>query len=90
MVEAEILNGGRDNLVRPIPLIFIPSSSKKLLKETGNQFMTVFLEPFIRELVSLFIDGFDVIYNFPSKIISPTIAPATETGSSKLRVMLMY
>jgi hypothetical protein len=90
VVEAEILNGGRENLVRPIPVVFIPSSSKKLLKEMGDQVMTVFLEPFIRELVSSFIDGFDVIYNFPSEIISPAITPAIETGSSKLRVMLMY
>ena len=81
MVEAEISNGGYDNLIDLYQLYLFLSSSKKVLKGTRNHVMTVFLEPFIKEFVSSFIDGFDVIYCFPSKIISPTITLATETNS---------
>ena len=31
--------------------------------------MTAFLKPFIREMESIFIDGFQVCYNFPPKLI---------------------
>jgi hypothetical protein len=32
VVEVEILNGGRENLHRPLLVIFIPTSSEKLVR----------------------------------------------------------
>ena len=65
----EVLNGGRGNLQRPMPVIFIPTSSKNLLKSGEEEVMTAFLGSFIRETESAFIDGFQVCYNFPPELI---------------------
>lgn len=79
-----------ENLKRPMPVIFIPTSSEKLIKEQEEQVMTAFLEPFMRELEYVLIHGFDVSYNFPLELISPHLIPSTRTSDLKLRAMPMY
>ena len=86
----EVLNGGRENLKRSIPVIFIPASLEKLLRGMGEEVMTAFLEPLIRELESVFIEGFEVLYNFPLELIFEGLSPLSGIGDSKLRTMLMY
>ena len=65
VVEVEVLNGGRRNLQRPMPVIFIPTSSKNLLKSGEKEVMTAFLEPFIRErnLLSLMVFKCVIIFH---------------------------
>ena len=46
-------------------MIFILTSSKKLVKEMKEEVMTTFLEPFIKELEYAIIHGCVMNYNFP-------------------------
>jgi hypothetical protein len=89
-VEVEILNGGMENLKRPMPVIFILASSKKLVKEMKEEVMTVFLEPFIKELEYAIIHGFVVSYNFQSELIFEVLPSLSGTSDSKLWAMPMY
>ena len=80
-----MLNGGMQNLMHPV--VFIPASSEKIVKELEEGVLTVFLEPPLRELESTFVHGFPVNYNYPSKIIDPSLSIIEPTI---LRPMLMY
>lgn len=86
-MEIELLNAGMQNLMRPMPVVFIPASSDKIVKEFEEGVLTVFLEPFLRELESVFVHGFPVKYNFPSEIIDLNVSNAEP---AVLRAMLMY
>ena len=86
-VEIELLNAGMQNLMRPMPVVFIPASSDKIIKQFEEGVLTVFLEPFLRELESVFVHGFPVKYNFPSKIIDLNVSNAEP---AVLRAVLMY
>ena len=88
VVELEVMNGGKNNALGPIPVIFIPTSSKQIIKQSEESIFTTFLEPLFRDLESLFIHGFDVIYKYPPHLISPTL-PMCEDGKSRIRGMLM-
>ena len=90
VVEVEVLNGGKENLQHPIPVIFIPASLEKLLRGTGEEVMTAFLEPLMKELECVFIKGFEVLYNFPPELIFEGLSPLSGTGDLKLRAMLIY
>ena len=71
-------------------MIFIPASSEKLLKGTGEEVMIAFLEPLMRELEFVFIEGFEVLYDFLLELIFEGLSPLSGIGDSKLRAMLMY
>ena len=86
----EVLNGGRGNLQCPMSVIFIPTSSKNLLKSGEEEVMTAFLEPFVREMESALIDGFQVRYNFPPELICEGLSVLSRIRESKLRANLMY
>jgi len=83
MVEAEVLNGGLQNIGHCIPIVFISNYSKTFLKEMEDKAMTMFLKPFIRKLKTSFCHGIDVQYNFPSTAISPSIVPPNESNTSR-------
>ncbi len=53
-VDLSILNCGRANTLDPIPIKFISSSSRKIIKQA----LTTFLKPFTIDLERLFVDGF--------------------------------
>ena len=89
-MEVEILNGGMKNLKRPMPVIFIPASSKEFVKEMEEEVMTAFLQPFIKELEYAIIHGFVVSYNFPSELIFEGLPSLYGTSDSKLWAMPMY
>jgi hypothetical protein len=64
VVELEMLNGRKQNALGPILMIFILSSSKLIVNEMEEQFLIVFFEPLIQELEVLFVDRFNVNYNY--------------------------
>ena len=82
-----MLNGGMQNFMRPMPVVFIPASSEKIVKELEEGVLTMFLEPLLRELESIFVHGFPVNYNYPSQIIDPSLSTIEP---SILRAVLMY
>ena len=86
----EVLNGERGNLQCPMPVIFILTSSKNLLKSGEEEVMTAFLEPFIREMEFAFIDGFQECYNFPPELICEGLSILSRIGESKLRAIPIY
>jgi hypothetical protein len=86
-VEIELLNDGMQNLMHPMPVLFIPASSNKIVKEFEEGILTVFLEPLLRELESIFVEGFPVKYNYPPEIIDYSLA---NVEPLVLRVVLMY
>jgi hypothetical protein len=45
-------------------MIFILFSSKLIVNEMEEQFLIVFFEPLIQELEVLFVDRFNVNYNY--------------------------
>jgi hypothetical protein len=82
-----MLNGGKQSALGPILMIFILSSSKLIVNEMEEQFLIVFLEPLIQELEVLFVDRFNVNYNYPPPLISPWLP--IDNGGSKLRAIVM-
>lgn len=88
VVEIEVLNGGKNNSLGPIPLIFIPASSKQIIKDCEDHILTAFLEPLIHNLEIIFIEGFMVKYNYPPHFISPHL-PISDDGIVRLRGILM-
>ncbi len=59
-VDLTILNCGRTNTLDPIPIMFIPSSSKKIIKQADPYILTKFLKHLMIDLERLFVDGFPV------------------------------
>jgi hypothetical protein len=57
-VELEIMNGGKNNILGPIPLVFIPASSKEIIKQSEDHILTMFLEPLFRDLEAPFYNWF--------------------------------
>jgi hypothetical protein len=60
IVDLSILNYGRENILNPIPIMFIPSSSEKIIKQADPQILTTFLKPLMIDLERVFIEGFPV------------------------------
>jgi len=86
VVEIELLNVGMQNLMRPMLVVFIRASYNKIVKEFEEGVLTIFLEPFLRELEFVFVHGFLVKYNFPFEIIDLNVSNVEPTV---LRAMLM-
>jgi hypothetical protein len=53
-----------NNALGPILMIFILFSSKLIVNEMEEQFLIVFFEPLIQELEVLFVDRFNLNYNY--------------------------
>ena len=82
------MNGGKNNILGPIPLVFIPASLKEIIKQTEDHILTMFLEPLFRDLEVLFTTGFLVDYNYPQHLISSNL-PIIENEKAMIRGMLM-
>ena len=74
----------------PIPILFIPASSAKLIKHGDSSVQSAFLEPFFSELEVLFVTGFPVSYAYPPHAISEHLdSPRCIDGKIQLHAMLM-
>ena len=89
-MEFELLNAGLQNVMRPMPIVFIPTSSKQIIKDLDEGILTVFLEPFMHELESTFVEGFSTNFNYPPEVIDPSLLNPNSNQQLKLRVLLMY
>jgi hypothetical protein len=58
IVDLSILNCGRANTLDLIPIMFIPSSSEKIIKQADPHVLITFLKPFMTNLERVFVDGF--------------------------------
>ena len=88
-LEIVVLNTDKVSELGPIPILFIPASSDKLVKSDGTQVLSVFLEPFIQELEEMFINGFHVSYAYPGSLISEELSGDRAGGSITLRTIMM-
>lgn len=82
------MNGGKNNILGPISLVFIPASSKEIIKQSEDHILAMFLEPLFRDLEALFTIGFLVNYNYSQHLISSNLL-ILENGKARLRGMLM-
>ena len=89
-MEIEILNAGSQNVMRPMPVVFIPASSKQIIKDSDEGILTIFLEPFMCELESAFIEGFSMNFNYPPEVIDPSLLNPNSNQQLKLRALLLY
>ena len=62
VVNLVILNAGKTDSIGPKHVVFIPSSSDKLIKHADCNILTCFLVPLVRDLEIIFVEGFPVIY----------------------------
>ena len=69
-LEIKILNAGKGSFLAPLPVVFIPLSSTKLYKQKESTVMNFFLEPFIEELESLYIEGVQIKFSYDPGLIS--------------------
>ena len=64
------MNGGTHSDIGPIPILFIPTSSKDIIQVKHVNVLQEFLLPFIEELEHLHVEGIDVpSYAYPSSLI---------------------
>jgi len=59
-MDLSILNRGRENTLDPIPIMFIPSSSERIIKQADPHVLTTFLKSFRTNLERVFIEGFPI------------------------------
>ncbi|KAI5067434.1 hypothetical protein GOP47_0017962, partial [Adiantum capillus-veneris] len=79
-----VLNAGKQNSMDIMPVLFIPQSCKKIIKSSGDVFGS-FLKPLVDELESLYIDGVDVLYEYPLENIFDDTR--VESKFCKIRIM---
>lgn len=84
-MEIRVLNCGKNSILQPLPVLFIPFSCKKIIGASGDLFH-VFLQPLVKELERLYVKGFNIHFNY-----SPSLIDATMPSSKKVeaRAMLM-
>lgn len=68
-VEVQILNARSSVPIPLIPVLFIPSIDDDCAEKKALNCLDAFLEPLIRELEELFVDGVEVEYNYPLDLI---------------------
>jgi hypothetical protein len=73
----------------PIPILFIPASSDKLVKNIDTNVLFAFLKPFIQELEDTFINDFPISYAYPGSYIREELIRDKLGGSIILHTMLM-
>jgi len=88
-VDLSILNCGRENTLDPIPIMLIPSSLEKIIKQADPHILTTFLKPLMIDLERVFIDGFLVQYAYPIESISECMFDDLPFGLVTLRAIVM-
>jgi hypothetical protein len=81
------LNAGIENPIGPIPVLFIPSSSEKLIKHRDGIFVS-FLKSLFADMQEIFLNGIDVVYANPAEDISEHMPSLGIDVAIKLRGML--
>ncbi len=71
-VEVQVLNARTSVPIPPIPVLFIPPIDDDSAEKKAFNSLDAFLEPLIRELEELFVDGIEVQYNYPVDLIDGT------------------
>ena len=85
-VYLTVLNAGKENPVGSIPVLFIPSSSEKLIKHS-NVVLASFLKPLLADMEEIFLNEIDVVYAYPTEDISEHIPSLGIDVAIKLRGM---
>ena len=88
-VDLVVLNAGKVEPIGPIPILFIPSSSEKLIKDADSNLLMFFLEPLIKDLEEIFVKGFPVSYAYPVDAISDKLPLISIGEVITLRAMLL-
>ncbi|MCO5599180.1 hypothetical protein L7F22_053280 [Adiantum nelumboides] len=83
VVEVLLLNAGPIDV---LPVLFIPQSCKKSVKNSGDVFSTC-LTPLVDELEKLLLHGEDVAYEYPVEKIFDS--PEAHAKLCKIRAMVM-
>jgi hypothetical protein len=89
IVELSMLNCGRANTLDPIPIMFIPSSSEKIIKQADPHVLTTFLKPLMTDLERLFIDGFLIQYAYLIESINECMFDDLPSGLATLHAIVM-
>ena len=71
-VEVQVLNARSSVPIPPIPILFIPPIDDDSKEKKALNSLDAFLEPLIREVEELFVDGIEVEYNYPCDLIDGT------------------
>lgn len=69
-VDLVILNAEKVVPIGPISILFIPSSSDKLIKYAYCNILTCFFKPLVKYLESIFVERFPVLYVYLVESIS--------------------
>ena len=67
-VNLVVLNAGKLEPVGLIPILFIPTSFKKLIK-SGDGVLMSFIQPLITDMEAIYVNGFKMVYNYPVELI---------------------
>ncbi len=89
IVDLSILNCGKETTLDPIPIMFIPSSSEKIIKQADPHVLTAFLKPLMTDLERVFVDGFLVQYAYPIELISECMFDDLPFDLATLRAIVM-
>ncbi|KAL3697763.1 hypothetical protein R1sor_011839 [Riccia sorocarpa] len=82
-VETKILSAGASSPLPPMPVLFIPNTKGD--PSSKSDALNACLQPFVEELIDLFINGVEVEFNYPSELIGGRDLPKR----FKLRIMLV-
>ena len=89
-MEIELLNAGLQNVMHPMPIVFIRASSKQIIKDLDEGILIVFLEFLMHKLESAFVEGFSRNFNYPPEVIDPRLLNPNSNEQLKLRALLIY
>lgn len=89
VMETNVLNAGRSSSLSLLPVLFIPlSGNHPYVSERMRKNIIAFTRPFIEELETLFVDGMECRYNYPTLRIS-NLLPRSETLNVRAVLMLL-
>ena len=83
-----ILNAGKIDPIGPIPILFIPSSSDKLIKHANFNILICYLNALVKYLEIIFIKGFLVLYAYPAEAICDKLPLIPTNELITLRAMV--
>ena len=89
VIETNVLNAGRSSSLSLLPVLFIPlSGNHPYVSERMRKNIIAFTRPFIEELETLFVDGMECRYNYPTCRIN-NLLPRSETLNVRAVLMLL-
>lgn len=88
-VEVTVVNGGSKTKTPPLPVLFIPPCDDDEKAKRKLKILDSYLEPFIRELSTLFVEGIAVDYNYPAELIDGSPMSAIRGNACRLRAILV-